>query len=118
MTHSQTQQMTSCPSPSNAARPNVTFVSSVQWKDEGEAFVNVDCSVDSVVPAAAITWAVGRNQSISHLADVNVLADGSTRSSVRLPASLFSGHNLTCTVEHPSLQTPETRSVHIPVLSM
>ncbi|XP_073346799.1 uncharacterized protein [Pagrus major] len=97
------------------ARPNITISSNTEWKD-GHEFTKVDCSVDSVAPAATITWHVGDgDSSISELSETEVQAGGlvSARSSVHFPSSLYSGQNLTCTVEHPSLEAPEKRAVHI-----
>lgn len=76
----------------------------------------MDCSVDSVAPAATITWHVGDgDSSISELSETEVRADGlvSARSSVHFLSSLYSGQNLSCTVEHPSLEAPEKRMAHI-----
>lgn len=74
--------------------------------------------MDSVAPAATITWHVG-NSDISYLSETEVQADGlvSARSSVLL-SSLYSGQNLTCMVEHPSLEAPEKRTMRILVHSM
>ncbi|XP_029302477.1 uncharacterized protein LOC115017900 [Cottoperca gobio] len=97
------------------ARPNITINSSFEWKD-GDKFTKVDCSVDSVAPAATITWHVGNSDnSISYLSETEVQADGlvSARSSAHFVSSLYSGQNLTCTVEHPSLEAPEKRTIHI-----
>ncbi|XP_030251004.1 uncharacterized protein LOC115568074 isoform X2 [Sparus aurata] len=97
------------------ARPNITISSHTEWRD-GHEFTNVDCSVDSVAPAATITWHVGDgDSSISELSETEVRADGlvSARSSVHFLSSLYSGQNLSCTVEHPSLEAPEKRTAHI-----
>ncbi|XP_042271047.1 uncharacterized protein si:ch211-149e23.4 isoform X1 [Thunnus maccoyii] len=101
------------------ARPNITLNSSTEWRD-GDEYTKVDCSVDSVAPAATITWHVGNsdsNNSISHLTETQVQADGlvSAHSSVHFLSSLYSGQNLTCMVEHPSLEAPEKNTIHIPV---
>ncbi|XP_056297257.1 uncharacterized protein si:ch211-149e23.4 isoform X2 [Pseudoliparis swirei] len=95
------------------ARPESTINSSAEWKD-GDGFTGVDCSVHSVAPAAIISWRVGNN-SISYVSETEIQADGSVsaRSSARVWSSLYSGQNLTCTVEHPSLEAPEKRSIHI-----
>ncbi|KAG7243099.1 hypothetical protein INR49_016474 [Caranx melampygus] len=101
------------------ARPNISITSSTEWKG-GERFTKVDCSADSVASAAAITWDVKNsdNSIISNLSEPEVQADGSVsaRSSVLLLSSLHAGHNVTCVVEHPSLEAPEKRTIHIPVL--
>lgn len=97
------------------ARANITINSSTEWKD-GDEYTKVDCSVDSVAPAAAITWHVGNSDnSISYLSESEVQADGlvSARSSVHFLSSLYSGQNLSCMVEHPSLEAPERRTIHI-----
>ncbi|XP_044058633.1 uncharacterized protein si:ch211-149e23.4 isoform X2 [Siniperca chuatsi] len=95
------------------ARPNITISSGTEWKN-GNEHTKVDCSVDSVAPAATITWHVG-NHDISSLSETEVQADGlvSTRSSVHFLPSLYSGQDLTCMVEHPSLEAPEKRTIHI-----
>ncbi|XP_034556382.1 uncharacterized protein si:ch211-149e23.4 isoform X2 [Notolabrus celidotus] len=97
------------------AHPNITVNSSTEWKD-GDEYTEVDCSVESVFTAANITWRVGdTDSSISSLSDTKVHTDGvvSSRSSVHFLSSLYSGHNLTCMVEHPSLEAAEKRTVHI-----
>lgn len=76
----------------------------------------MDCSVDSVAPAATITWHVGDgDSSITGLSETEVQAGGlaSAHSSVHFQSSLYSGQNLTCTVEHPSLEAPEKRTARI-----
>uniref|UniRef100_A0A3Q3FZR2 Si:ch211-149e23.4 n=1 Tax=Labrus bergylta TaxID=56723 RepID=A0A3Q3FZR2_9LABR len=93
--------------------PNITINSSTEWKN-GDKYMNVDCSVDSVATAASITWHVGATESsISPLSETLVHSDGSVsfRSSVHFMSSLYSGHNLTCMVEHPSLEAAEKRVV-------
>ncbi|XP_068441683.1 uncharacterized protein si:ch211-149e23.4 [Clinocottus analis] len=97
------------------ARPEITINSSTEWKD-GEGFTKVDCSVDSAAPAAIISWHVGNvDSSISYVSETEVRADGSVsaRSSAHVLSSLYSGQNLTCTVEHPSLEAPEKRTIRI-----
>lgn len=77
--------------------------------------------MDSVAPAAAISWRVGNsNRSVTHVSDVKELDDGlvSARSSVHLLSSLYSGQDLTCVVEHPSLKAPEKRTTRIPAQSV
>ncbi|XP_034460739.1 uncharacterized protein si:ch211-149e23.4 [Hippoglossus hippoglossus] len=100
------------------ARTNITINSSTEWKD-GEQFTKVDCSADSVASAAAITWHVGNSDEsiMGNLSEPDVQADGSVsaRSSVHFLSSLYAGLNLTCTVEHPSLEASERRTVHVPV---
>lgn len=118
---SQKKPLTSCSliSLSHAARPNITITSSTEWND-GDEYTKVDCSVDSVAPAATITWHVGNSDnSISYLSETEVQADGlvSAWSSARFLSSLYSGQNLMCTVEHPSLEAPEKRTIHILVQS-
>ncbi|XP_032358293.1 uncharacterized protein si:ch211-149e23.4 [Etheostoma spectabile] len=111
------------------ARPHIAINSSTEWKD-GEEYTKVDCSVDSVAPAATITWHAGNgDNSISSvhvsLSEMEVQADGlvRARSSAHFLSSLYSGQNVTCRVEHPSLEAPEKRAIHIlvhkaPVLSV
>ncbi|XP_041655955.1 uncharacterized protein si:ch211-149e23.4 isoform X2 [Cheilinus undulatus] len=99
------------------AHPNITVNSSSEWRD-GDKYMTVDCSVESEATAASITWHVGDpDSSISPLPETKVHSDGfvSSRSSVHFLSSLYSGHNLTCTVEHPSLEASEKRTIHIPV---
>ncbi|XP_074535110.1 uncharacterized protein LOC141797538 [Halichoeres trimaculatus] len=99
------------------AHPNITVNSSTEWKD-GDRFTEVDCSVESVFTAANITWHVGdTNSTIRAHSETKVLSDGfvSSRSSVRFLSSLYSGHNLTCMVEHPSLEAAERRIIPIRV---
>ncbi|XP_051253641.1 uncharacterized protein si:ch211-149e23.4 [Dicentrarchus labrax] len=98
------------------APPNITINSSTEWKD-GHKYTKVDCSVESVAPAATITWHVENNDnSISYVSETpEDRADGlvSAHSSVHILSSLYSGQNLTCMVEHPSLEAPEERTIHI-----
>ncbi|XP_008279194.1 uncharacterized protein LOC103356720 [Stegastes partitus] len=99
------------------ARPNITISASTEWKD-GHKHTKLDCSADSSAPAAAITWHVGNSDdNISHVTEAEVQADGSVsaRSSVHFLSSLYAGQNLTCTVQHPSLEAPERRTIHLPV---
>ncbi|XP_031153452.1 synaptogenesis protein syg-2 isoform X2 [Sander lucioperca] len=102
------------------ARPHIAINSSTEWKD-GDEYTKVDCSVDSVAPAATITWHAGNGDSISSvhvsLSEMEVQADGlvSARSSAHFLSSLYSGQNVTCRVEHPSLEAPAKRTIHIVV---
>lgn len=114
--------LTSCclTSLSHVAHPNITINSLIEWED-GEEYTKVDCSVDSVAPAATIVWHVGNSdKSISSLTETEVQADGlvTIHSSVHFLSSLHSGQNLTCSVEHPSLKAPEKRTIPILVHSM
>ncbi|TKS80762.1 hypothetical protein D9C73_014865 [Collichthys lucidus] len=97
------------------APPNITVNRSTEWKD-GEEYTKVECSVDSVATVASITWHIG-NSSISCVSESEVQADGlvSTRSSANFLSSLYAGQDLTCTVEHPSLEAAEKLTIHIPV---
>lgn len=94
------------------ARPNITISSCTEWKD-GYEYTKVDCSVDSVAPEPNITWHVGKSD-ITSMSETKVLVNDfvSTRSSVHLRSSLYSGQDLTCMVEHPSLDAPEKRTIH------
>ncbi|XP_042342917.1 uncharacterized protein si:ch211-149e23.4 [Plectropomus leopardus] len=97
------------------ARPNITINSSTEWRD-GDEYTKVDCSVTGVAPAANITWQVGnKDNSISSVMETKVQADGLVlaRSSALVLSSLYSGQILTCMVEHPSLEAPEKRTIHI-----
>ncbi|XP_038548850.1 uncharacterized protein si:ch211-149e23.4 isoform X1 [Micropterus salmoides] len=100
------------------ARPNITISSCTEWKD-GYEYTKVDCSVDSVAPEPNITWHVGKSD-ITSMSETKVLVNDfvSTRSSVHLRSSLYSGQDLTCMVEHPSLDAPEKRTIHNLVHSM
>lgn len=102
---------------SHAAPPNITVAHSTEWKD-GEEYTKVDCSVDSVATAASVTWHVG-DSSISDVSESKFQADGLVlaRSSAHFLSSLYAGQDLTCTVEHPSLEAPEKRTIRIPVQS-
>lgn len=104
---------------SHTARPNITIGSLTEWED-GAEYTKANCSAESVAPAATITWHVANSEkSISYLSETEVRADGSVsvRSSVQLLSSLYSGQNLTCSVEHPSLKAPEKRTIRVPVHS-
>ncbi|KAM4589547.1 uncharacterized protein V3H82_003650 [Fundulus diaphanus] len=100
------------------ARPNVTVSLSAEWK-YGRKHSKVHCSVVSVAPAAAITWHAGsKNDNISYSTETEVQAGGLvlTRSSVCFLSSLYAGQDLTCAVKHPSLESPEKTTIHIPAL--
>lgn len=82
--------------------------------------------MNSAAPAATITWQLGNSDSdnsISHLRETGtksvVRAGGlvTAHSSVQFKSSLYSGQNLTCVVEHPSLEVPEERSTYVSVPS-
>lgn len=102
-----------------AAPPNITFHSVSKWED-GEEYTEASCFVDSVAPAASVTWHVGKNNvSSSSLGSVLVTEDVGgglvvVRSSVHLLSSLYSGQNLTCTVQHPGLRAAERRTTQVP----
>ncbi|XP_071400914.1 uncharacterized protein [Centroberyx affinis] len=104
------------------APPNITIKSSTEWRG-GKEYTVVECRVDSVAPAATITWHVGdsdSDKSISHVEETGrqpeVQAGGSVtaHSTVLFLSSLYSGQNLTCMMEHPSLELPEKREIFIP----
>lgn len=98
---------------SPTALPNITLDSLTGW-DNGEEYTEVACSVDSIAPAAVVTWHVGNGgRSISSQTVMELRADGWVwaRSSVRFPSSLYSGQNLSCSVEHRSLRAPEKRTI-------
>lgn len=81
----------------------------------------MDCLAQSVAPAAAVSWLLGNSDDvISHVMETKVQADGLVlvHSSVQVSSSLYAGQNLTCMVEHPSLEEPEKRTIHVPVHSM
>lgn len=78
--------------------------------------------MDSVAPAATITWHMGNSDSDNGTIqpmEIEVQADGLVlaHSSVHILSSSYSGQNLTCMVEHPSLEVLEKNTVHIPVNS-
>lgn len=95
------------------ARPNITMDSLTGWEN-GEEYTEAACSVHSVAPAAVVTWHVGNSgRSISSQSQLELQPDGwvSARSSVRFPSSLYSGQNLSCSVEHRSLRAPEKKTI-------
>ncbi|CAJ1065032.1 uncharacterized protein si:ch211-149e23.4 isoform X1 [Xyrichtys novacula] len=99
------------------AHPNITINISTEWEG-GDEYTEVECSVESVFTAANITWHVGdTDNSIPSGSETETRSDGSvsSRSSVHFLSSLYSGHSLTCMVEHPSLEAAETRTIHIPL---
>lgn len=73
----------------------------------------------SVAPAAAISWLLG-NSDINNASEMEEQADGvvSVRSSVYILTALYYGQNLTCSVDHPSLEAPEERTISILAQSM
>lgn len=82
---------------------------------------------ESEAPASAITWHIGKNDdnsssssSLSSELVTEDLGDGwiLAHSSVRLSSSLYSGQDLTCMVQHPSLRAPERRTTRIPEQSV
>ncbi|XP_061576396.1 uncharacterized protein si:ch211-149e23.4 isoform X2 [Cololabis saira] len=97
------------------ARPNITVGASVAWRD-GHKYTKLQCSAISVASAATISWHTENNDTISHMMETEVQAEGLvlTRSSVDLLSSAYAGQNLTCLVQHPSLDTPEIRTMNIP----
>ncbi|KAM6933313.1 uncharacterized protein FYW49_001690 [Xenentodon cancila] len=97
------------------ARPNITVSASAVWK-QGHKYTKAQCSAVSVASAATISWHTENNTNISHVLETEVQAKGLvlTRSSLDLLSSVYAGQNLTCVVEHPSLETPEKRTMNIP----
>ncbi|KAF7645094.1 hypothetical protein LDENG_00210090 [Lucifuga dentata] len=103
------------------ARPDISINSSGEWRG-GEWYTEVSCWVKSVSAAATISWQLGNgDNSAAHLREMvtqpEVQADGSlmSHSAVQFKSSLFWGQNLSCVVQHPSLEVPEERTMHIPV---
>ncbi|XP_029922105.1 uncharacterized protein LOC115369615 [Myripristis murdjan] len=105
------------------ARPNITVSSRVEWRG-GERHSVAECRVNSVAPAATITWHVANtdgDNTTSHLQPTGrmsvVQASGlvTAHSTVQFRSSLYSGQKLTCVVEHLSLEEPEKREIYIPV---
>lgn len=105
---------------SHAARPNITISLSSEW-ESGQKYSKMNCSVVSVASAAAVAWHTGnKNDIISYSTETELQAEGlvSTWSSVFFLTSLYAGQNFTCTVKHASLESPEERTIRIPLQSM
>ncbi|XP_054901446.1 uncharacterized protein si:ch211-149e23.4 [Poeciliopsis prolifica] len=99
------------------ARPNITVSLSSEW-ESGQKYSKMNCSVVSVASAAAVAWHTGdKNDNISHSTKSEFQAEGlvSTWSSVFFLTSLYAGQNFTCTVKHASLESPEERTIRIPL---
>ncbi|XP_055751707.1 uncharacterized protein LOC129832016 isoform X4 [Salvelinus fontinalis] len=103
------------------APPNITIQSSFEW-EEDVAYTLVQCTVDSVGPAATISWSLGdrdSDNSTSQLKEEQVQgqpehhANGSVTvcSVLRLPTFMFSGQNVTCVVDQLGLERPERRRI-------
>ncbi|XP_071214765.1 uncharacterized protein [Salvelinus alpinus] len=103
------------------APPNITIQSSFEW-EEDVAYTLVQCTVDSVGPAATISWSLGdrdSDNSTSQLKEEQVQgqpehhANGSVTvcSVLRLPTFMFSGQNVTCVVDQLGLERPERRGI-------
>ncbi|CAB1347911.1 unnamed protein product, partial [Coregonus sp. 'balchen'] len=103
--------------------PNITIQSSSEW-EEDVAYTLVQCTVDSVGPAATISWSLGdrdSDNSTSQLTEVQEQVQGqpelhangsvTVRSMLRFPTSMFSGQNVTCVVHHLGLERPERRGI-------
>lgn len=82
----------------------------------------MQCRVDSVGTAATISWHVGDSHGDSDLEEVErqteVQANGSAmvQSTVCFPSAVYAGQNVTCVTEHQSLNRPERKEIHIPLL--
>ncbi|XP_023207186.1 uncharacterized protein LOC102227050 [Xiphophorus maculatus] len=99
------------------ARPNITVSLSSEW-ESGQKYSKMNCSVVSVASAAAVAWHTGnKNDIISYSTETELQAEGlvSTWSSVFFLTSLYAGQNFTCTVKHASLESPEERTIRIPL---
>ncbi|KAM4628441.1 hemicentin-2 [Polymixia lowei] len=104
------------------ASPNVTVNTSTEWRG-GEEYTVAECRVDSVAPAATVTWRVGDGDDSVGLPEEvegrrEVRDDGlvAAQSTVRFPSSLYSGQRLTCVMEHQSLAAPEETEIYIPAV--
>ncbi|XP_041734862.1 uncharacterized protein LOC121568381 [Coregonus clupeaformis] len=110
------------------APPNITIQSSSEWEKD-VAHTLVQCTVDSVGPAATISWSLGdrdSDSSTSQLMEVQEQVQGqpelhangsvTVRSVLRLPTSMFSGQNVTCVADHLGLEIPERRGILLRVL--
>ncbi|XP_024300899.1 uncharacterized protein LOC112267073 isoform X1 [Oncorhynchus tshawytscha] len=105
------------------APPNITIQSSSEW-EEDVAYTLVQCTVDSVGPAATISWSLGDRDSDNSTSQLKEgqeqdqgqpehHANGSVTvcSVLRLPTSKFSGQNVTCVVDQLGLERPERRGI-------
>ncbi|XP_010891948.2 uncharacterized protein si:ch211-149e23.4 [Esox lucius] len=108
------------------APPNITLQSSIEWAED-TAYTLVRCTVDSVRPAASISWSLGdRDNSASQLMELQeqiqgqprILADGSVtaHSVVRFPTAMLAGRNVSCVVDHLGLERPERKGILLPRL--
>ncbi|XP_014909178.1 uncharacterized protein LOC106960552 [Poecilia latipinna] len=99
------------------AQPNITVSFSSEW-ERGQKYSKMNCSVVSVASAAAVAWHTGhKNDNISYSTETEFQTEGlvSTWSSVFFLTSLYAGQNFTCTVKHASLESPEERTIRIPL---
>ncbi|XP_014825168.1 PREDICTED: uncharacterized protein LOC106905082 [Poecilia mexicana] len=99
------------------APPNITVSFSSEW-ERGQKYSKMNCSVVSVASAAAVAWHTGhKNDNISYSTETEFQTEGlvSTWSSVFFLTSLYAGQNFTCTVKHASLESPEERTIRIPL---
>ena len=90
---------------------------------DGTAYQLVQCSVDSPHPVAKVSWSVGSSDSetralhgVQILPEVHANGRVSVQSRVRFPTTMFSGQNVTCAVEHASLERTERRHILVPEL--
>ncbi|KAJ7995607.1 hypothetical protein DPEC_G00246340 [Dallia pectoralis] len=108
------------------APPNITLQSSFEWVED-TAYTLVQCTVDSVRPAANISWCLGdRNidphNSTSQIVELQeqtrIHANGSltTHSVVKFPTAMLASQNVTCVVDHQGLERPERRGIQLPRL--
>lgn len=103
--------------------------------EEGSAYAELQCRVESVRPRANISWQVvdredtgghdidsvvellvGEDESKSEeeAVDVEVLnVNVSVRSALRLPLAQHQGKTVVCVVRHRSLKSPERREVQL-----
>nr|XP_046171961.1 uncharacterized protein si:ch211-149e23.4 isoform X2 [Oncorhynchus gorbuscha] len=105
------------------APPNITIQSSSEW-EEDVAYTLVQCTVDSVGPAATISWSLGDRDSDNSTRQLkegqeqdqgkpehHVNGSVTVCSVLRLPTSMFSGQNVTCVVDQLGLERPERRGI-------
>ncbi|XP_067102581.1 uncharacterized protein si:ch211-149e23.4 isoform X2 [Osmerus mordax] len=102
------------------APANITIDSSSEWEDS-TAYTQVQCSVDSPHPLATVSWSVGSRETralhgVQILPEVHASGRVSVQSRVRFPTAMFSGQNVTCAVEHASLERTERRHILVPEL--
>ncbi|KAG5269540.1 hypothetical protein AALO_G00203160 [Alosa alosa] len=110
------------------ARPNITVQPSVVW-EQGLAYSEVECRVESVRPRANISWLLEDNTKADRTADGAMELLGIEEeavgvepymedqvvavSSVRLPLAEHQGKTVVCVVRHQKLLKPERREIQL-----